>query len=144
MRWAQAGGGGPEGEPGRAGGSRPGFEVLVDASLPLGPAPGPDPSTLAAVRRALAAWEVTTIVVPDQPDLPVYAQGRSPAYAAGLFTAVDGPGPALRGLGLGVVGRRPAGTAPAGQPGRLRRLHGRARPPGPLAHGRSRLRPGRR
>lgn len=93
MSWAQAGGGGPKGEPGRAGAARPGFDVLVDASLPLGPAPGPDLSTLTAVRRALAAWEVTTIVVPDQPDLPAYSQGRSPRYAAGFFTAVMGRAP---------------------------------------------------
>jgi hypothetical protein len=94
LPWAQAGGGGPAGEADRAGRvAEPGFRVLVDASLPLGPAPGADPTTLAAVRRALAAWEVTTIVVPDQPGLPIYDQGRSPAYAAALFTAVVGRPP---------------------------------------------------
>ena len=93
LPWAQAGGGGPAGEPDRAGRSEPGFEVLVDASLPIGPAPGSDPVTLAAVRQALAAWGVTTIVVPDQPGLPLYAQGRSPDYAAGFFTAVVGRAP---------------------------------------------------
>jgi hypothetical protein len=93
LPWAQAGGGGPAGEADRAGRAEPGFDVLVDASLPLGPAPGADAATLAAVRRALALWKVTTIVVPDQPGLPVYAEGRSPAYAAAFFTAVVGRAP---------------------------------------------------
>ena len=93
MRWAQAGGGGPEGQPGRAGRARPGFDVLLDASLPLGPPPAPSPSNLAAIREALRLWEVTTIVVPDQAGLPLYEQGRSTAYAVALFTAALGGRP---------------------------------------------------
>ncbi len=50
MSWAQASGGGPQGQPFRAGAARPGFEVLSAASLPLGPAPLPTPASLAAVR----------------------------------------------------------------------------------------------
>jgi hypothetical protein len=93
MRWAQAGGGGPQGQPGRAGAARPGFEVLMAASLPIGAAPGPTPANLAAIRRALDQWEVTTIVVPDQAGLPLYEQGRSTAYAVGLLTAAMGRPP---------------------------------------------------
>jgi hypothetical protein len=93
MRWAQAGGGGPEGQPSRAGAARGGFEVLLHASLPLGPAPGPTPANLSAVREALAQWRVTTVVVPDQEQLPLDEQGRSSAYAVGLFTAVLGVRP---------------------------------------------------
>ena len=93
MAWAQAGGGGPQGQPSRAGAARPGFEVLSAASLPLGPAPDPTPANLAAVRQALALWRVTTMVVPDQPELPVYEQGRSTAYAVGFLTAVLGVAP---------------------------------------------------
>jgi len=93
MQWAQAGGGGPQGQPSRAGAARPGFEVLSAASLPLGPAPQPTPANLAAIREALALWRVTTVVIPDQPDLPVYEQGRGAAYAAGLFTAALGMAP---------------------------------------------------
>ncbi|MHB1518963.1 MAG: hypothetical protein ACYCVN_07840 [Acidimicrobiales bacterium] len=96
MRWAQAGGGGPEGQASRAGDARRGFEVLFGASLPLGAPPGPTPANLAAVRRALALWRVTTIVVPDEPELPRYQQGRSAAYAVGLFTAVVGRAPLVR------------------------------------------------
>jgi hypothetical protein len=93
MRWAAAGGGGPEGQPGRAGNARAGSDVLFAASLPLGTPPVPTPSNLGAVRGALAQWGVTTIVVPDQPGLPLYEQGRSVAYAVGLFTAAVGRPP---------------------------------------------------
>jgi branched-subunit amino acid transport protein len=93
MRWAQAGGGGPQGQPSRAGAARPGFEVLSAASLPLGPAPDPTPTNAVDVRRALALWRVTTMVVPDQPGLPIYEQGRGAAYAVGFVTAVLGTAP---------------------------------------------------
>ena len=83
MRWAQAGGGGPQGQPSRAGAARAGFVVLSRASLPLGPAPLPTRPNLVAVRQALALWRVTTVVVPDQPGLPVYEQGRSPPMRSG-------------------------------------------------------------
>jgi hypothetical protein len=112
MAWSQAGGGGPQGQPWRAGAARPGFDVLAAASLPLGPAPGPTAANLAAVREALALWRVTTVVVPDQPDLPVYEQGRSPAYAAGLLTAALGTAPAYvdRAWVWSSVGSAPAPT----------------------------------
>ena len=110
MRWAQAGGGGPEGQPGRAGSARAGFEVLFDASIPLGPAPVPSPSNLAAIRGALDQWGVTTIVVPDQDDLPAYEQGRSALYAVGLLTAAMGRPPAYNHSAWvwSAVGRRGA------------------------------------
>jgi hypothetical protein len=93
MPWEQAGGGGPQGQPSRAGAARPGFEVLVGASLPLGPAPEPTPANVTAVRQALALWQVSTMVVPDRPGLPVYEQGRSIPYALGFLTAVLGAAP---------------------------------------------------
>ena len=96
MQWAQASGGGPEGQPSRAGAARPGFEVLSAASLPLGPAPVPTPAAVTAVRRALALWRVTTMVVPDQPGLPVYDRGRGAPYAVGFLTAVMGAAPVYR------------------------------------------------
>jgi hypothetical protein len=93
MAWAQASGGGPQGQPFRAGAARPGFEVLSAASLPLGPAPDPTPTNVAAVRNALHLWHVTTLVVPDQAALPLYERGRSSAYASGFFTSVLGVAP---------------------------------------------------
>ena len=94
MQWAQASGGGPAGQAFRAGAARPGFAVLVAASLPLAPAPRPEPAALAAVRSALDRWQVTTVVVPVQEDLPLVERGRSTAYAVGFFTAVLGRPPA--------------------------------------------------
>ncbi len=95
MRWAQAGGGGPEGQPRHAGAARAGFEVLFGASLALAPLPAPTAANLAAVRTALAVWGVTTVVVPDQAALPVYERGRSAAYAVALMTASIGVRPAF-------------------------------------------------
>jgi hypothetical protein len=96
MVWAQASGGGPGGQAFRtAPGARAGFEVLVAASLPLAAAPLPTPASLAAVRSALAAWQVTTVVVPVQEDLPLTEQGRSTAYAVGFMTAALGRAPTL-------------------------------------------------
>ena len=96
MQWAQAGGGGPTGQAQRAGPARPGFEVLSQASLALGPAPVPTAANVAAVRQALGYWGVTIIVVPDQGQLPPYERGRSTVYALGLLTAVVGRPPAYR------------------------------------------------
>ncbi len=96
MTWAQASGGGPGGQAFRtAPGARAGFHALVAASLPLAAAPLPTPASLASVRSALAAWQVTTVVVPVQEDLPLVEQGRSTAYAVGFMTAVLGRAPAL-------------------------------------------------
>jgi hypothetical protein len=93
MTYAQAGGGGPEGIASRAGAAEAGFNVLFGASLPLGPPPGPSEINLLAIRQALAIWRVTMVVIPDQPALPSYDQGRSPAYAVGLMTAALGRAP---------------------------------------------------
>ena len=93
MTYAIAGGGGPEGVASRAGRADAGFTVLFGASLALGPAPGPTPANLQAIRQALDVWQVTMVVVPDQPALPYYDQGRSPAYAVGLMTAALGRPP---------------------------------------------------
>jgi hypothetical protein len=95
MQWAQAGGGGPTGQPRRAGRARLGFEVLSQASLALGPAPVPTAANVATVRHALADWGVTIVVVPDQGDLRPYDRGRSTAYALGLLTAAIGRPPAF-------------------------------------------------
>jgi hypothetical protein len=110
MGWAQASGGGPQGQPSRAGAAREGFVVLSAASLPLGAAPVPTPAAAAAVRRALLEWRVTTVVVPDQPGLPSYARGRGGPYAAGFFTAVLGEAPTYvdRAWVWGRVGSAPA------------------------------------
>jgi hypothetical protein len=94
MTFSMVGGGGPGITLSRAGPERPGFEILNQASIPLGLAPRPTATNLAAIRQALRGWGVTTVVVPDQPDLPTYDRGRSVGYAVGLFTAAIGDAPA--------------------------------------------------
>ncbi|MGH9097058.1 MAG: hypothetical protein ACRDWB_06510 [Acidimicrobiales bacterium] len=87
------GGGGPGVTVSRAGPETPGFEVLAAASLPLGPPPQPTAANLEAVRSAMTGWGVTTVVVPDQPQMPTYNQGRGVPYAVGLFAAALGQTP---------------------------------------------------
>jgi hypothetical protein len=93
MTFAMVGGGGPGVTPSRAGRERPGFNVLAQASLPLGRAPTATAANLAAIRSALRGWGVTTVVVPDQPTTPTYERGRSVPYAVALFTAALGAVP---------------------------------------------------
>ncbi len=111
MGYAMAGGGGPQGVPAHAGAEQAGFKVLASASLGLGPAPEPTPANLAAVRKALAAWQVTMVVIPDQPNLPSYEQGRGTAYAVGLFTAVLGVRPTYQQSAWVWSSVRTAGTS---------------------------------
>jgi hypothetical protein len=93
MTFSMVGGGGPGITKSRAGAETPGFTVLAQASIPLGPPPQPTAANLAAIRHALLGWGVTTIVVPDQPGLPTYDRGRIVPYAVGLFTAATGRAP---------------------------------------------------
>jgi hypothetical protein len=93
LTFSMVGGGGPGVARSRAGAETPGFDVLSRASIPLGPAPQPTAANVAAIRQALVGWGVTTIVVPDQPGLPSYDQGRPVPYAVGLFTAALGSPP---------------------------------------------------
>jgi hypothetical protein len=95
MTFSMVGGGGPGITPSRAGKETPGFNVLNQASLPLGPAPTATAANLGAIRQALAGWGVTTVVVPDQPALPTYERGRSVPYAVALFTAALGRAPSF-------------------------------------------------
>jgi hypothetical protein len=95
MSFSMVGGGGPGIAPSRAGPERPGFNVLAQASIPLGPTPMPTAANLGAIRQALAGWGVTTVVVPDQPSLPIYDRGRPVPYAVGLLTAALGRAPTL-------------------------------------------------
>jgi hypothetical protein len=93
MPFSMVGGGGPGVTVSRAGPETPGFEVLAKASLPLGPPPQPTTANLEAIRSAMTGWGVTTVVVPDQPQMPTYDQGRGVPYGVGLFTAALGQPP---------------------------------------------------
>ena len=93
MPFAQVGGGGPAGVASRAGSERPGYGVIWSATGIFGPVPSATPARLAAVRRALAGWGTTMVVVADQHGLPPYQQGQATSYAVALFTAALGVRP---------------------------------------------------
>jgi hypothetical protein len=67
-----------------------GVGVIGNASLSYGIADPITPSGILAVRRDLDDWKVTTVVIPDEPGLPVYDQIPSVTVAAALVTAATG------------------------------------------------------
>ena len=93
MSFHMVGGGGPAATASRAGRDRPGFDVLEAASVRFLAAPAISAGNLEAARLAIRHWQVTTVVVPDQRQLPRYLLGRSDAFATALFTAVLGAAP---------------------------------------------------
>jgi hypothetical protein len=125
MHYSQAGGGGPQGVPSRAGVAKGGFKVLTALTLNYGlPPPTGTPAQYAAVRRALRAWKVDSVVVSTDPRAPLLQQGQDPVYAAAFMTGALGRIPRVeagawvwdhiqQGLGL----RRPLAT-PQGVLGR--------------------------
>jgi hypothetical protein len=93
MRYQMAGGGGPAGTVVHAGAEKAGFSVLRAASLTLVPAPTLSADNLTAVRRAMGAWGVTKVVVPNSQNLPAYQQARGTTYGVAFFSAVLGSAP---------------------------------------------------
>ncbi len=93
LRFALVGGSGPGSVPSRAGAERAGQAVVGAASFSLTGPPAPTGANVEAVRKALAGWGVTTVVVPGTPALPRYEQGTDRAAAIGLFTLVLGRAP---------------------------------------------------
>jgi dolichyl-phosphate beta-glucosyltransferase len=97
MHYSQAGGGGPQGVAHRAGTAAAGFRVLSMLSLPQGlPPPAGTPAQLAAVRHALAVWQVNTVVVATDPAVSRAEAGRDPVYAAAFMTAALGRLPTIQ------------------------------------------------
>jgi hypothetical protein len=96
MHYSQAGGGGPEGVPRRAGSAVAGFHVLTLLAFGVNsPVPAGNPAELAAVRHALTVWQVNTVVIATDPAAPSLEQGRDPAYAAAFMTAALGRPPTI-------------------------------------------------
>jgi hypothetical protein len=91
MAYSQAGGGGPQGTPARAGSARAGFVALAHLAFGVGtPQPAGTPAQLAAVRHALAVWKVNTVVIAPAPGSSFLLQGHDPTYAAAFMTAALG------------------------------------------------------
>ena len=96
LRFAMATGAGPGSIPSRAGPERAGQVVLADAASLFGSLAPPTPTTVGAVRRALAGWGVTDIVVPVPSELvPPADRDAATAWALGIFTLAVGRPPAF-------------------------------------------------
>jgi hypothetical protein len=96
MHYSQAGGGGPQGVMARAGSAKAGFGVLSELGFGVGESePTGTPAQYAAVRHALAVWQVTTVVIATDPAAPRVEQGHDPVYAAAFMTAALGRLPVL-------------------------------------------------
>jgi hypothetical protein len=96
MHYSQAGGGGPQGVERRAGSAAAGFRELTVLGFGVGePAPTGTSSELAAVRHALAVWQVNTVVIATDPSAPAVERGRDPTYAAAFMTAALGRLPSI-------------------------------------------------
>ena len=95
FRYDEMEGGGPGQVGARAGAEEIANRDLGRASLLLDPAIAYSPGTIAAVRAAIFHAGVTRVVIPDQPELPLYEQGFHPSYAVGLMTAALGSAPRM-------------------------------------------------
>jgi hypothetical protein len=95
MQFDQAGGGGPQGTPARAGRQRPGFKVLARLGFGFGRAPQGTPVEIAAVRAALADWGVTVVAVPRLEHTSALFAGDDAAYDAAFMTAAIGRRPRI-------------------------------------------------
>jgi hypothetical protein len=97
MHYSQAGGGGPQGVESRAGSAKAGFRIISLLDFGVGePEPEGTPAQYAAVRHALAVWQVNTVVIATNPAAPRVEQGHDPTYAAAFMTAALGRRPTVQ------------------------------------------------
>ncbi len=103
MRFSMVDEGGPGGAPMRGGKERKAETILSIISSPAIDNVGYSaevkivtPEKIASVRDALAAWGVTTVVIPDALNLPYYDVVPSDAAAAALITAAVGRQPSYQ------------------------------------------------
>jgi hypothetical protein len=96
MSYSTVEGGGPGAVSQRAGREETATVALGSASLFLDPQTAYLSATVATVRRALLAWKVTRVVIPDPTHLPSYERGFHPSYAVGLITAALGQRPRMQ------------------------------------------------
>ena len=94
MGYTLVGGDGPRSDASRAGAQRPGYEVLSRTVMGVDPATWLTPTAVARVSASLAGWGTTTVVEPDQPELPSYDRGDHPVEFAVLISAATGVVPA--------------------------------------------------
>ena len=114
MHYSQAGGGGPLGVASRAGSAEPGFKVISQLHFGVGmPEPAGTPAQYAAVRHALAVWQVNTVVIATDPAAPTGRAGPRPDLRRRLHDG--GPRPPAHDRGRG-VGLEPRAARPLAAP----------------------------
>ena len=110
LSFAMAGGDGPGSTPDGVGHHPLAQQLLAEVSASFSSTPV-TPKGILAVRSAIVDWGVTQIVLPDQPELPLYDQPFSPVSAAALITAALGQAPIFQARAW--VWRMPGGGTPA-------------------------------
>jgi hypothetical protein len=110
LRFSLATGAGPESIPRRAGPERAGQGLLTDAASVFPVLASVDAAHVSAVRRALAGWEVTDVVVPAPDELvPPADRDAATAWALGIFTLAVGRPPRFAdGAWVWATARSPA------------------------------------
>ncbi len=127
-------GGGPGGDPARAGPERPGRRGHRERARSPSPARSSAPGTSPRRGRHSTGWGVTMVVLPDQPGLAPYDRVTWVPFAVGLMTAATGRAP-VRQAGAWVwTGVACGGTTRRNHPGRVRPLRRPRRAPGPFGH----------
>jgi hypothetical protein len=110
MHFSLATGTGPGSVSARAGREEAAQDLLTEASSILVPLPQVTTSDVATLRRALAAWGVTVVAIPNPAFLvPRYDRSAGTAWALGLFTLAIGREPVFEGdtwvwTGVGSLG----------------------------------------
>ncbi len=95
--FALATGAGPQSVPERAGPERAGQAILVGAGSLFATLAPPTAAGVGSVRRAIAGWRVTTVVVPDPAVLvPRTDRTAATAWALGYLTLAVGRAPRLQ------------------------------------------------
>ncbi len=95
FRYVLVGGGGPGSVPARSGRAGPAVTILQRLATPGGTPVTLDSRAVADLDTAFTAWQATTVVIVDQPDLPRYDQPVGAGPTAALLTAAIGRPPQL-------------------------------------------------
>jgi hypothetical protein len=93
QRFAMVGAGGLGATVAHRAGEDQGQNVITQVTFAYGSGVAVTGADIAAVHRALVEWGVTTIVLPDQPELPAYDKVASVPLMASLMTAATGARP---------------------------------------------------
>ncbi len=93
QRFSMVGGGGLDAGVKHRAGENQGQNVITQVTFAYGSRPNVSRSDIEAVHRALSEWMVTTVVLPDQSDLPAYDRVASVTAMTALISAATGETP---------------------------------------------------